>query len=611
MQPDLRQRRSLARFHRSALAERLRAECKSTTLTISCLSTLSASFNLLVINLVIVFLETKYETSSAVETSVAVASLVGCIIGQLLFGWLGDRLGLDQAMSLATFTTLISTCGSAQAALLFPLPVFQELSLWRFLVGIGVGGVYPLAAGLAQRAGGPDSKGRSSAISFSFFGVGMVLAPATVVVLLFFFDEKSAMVWRAALLAGSVPCAVLISLSRKVSKLDAQLQELGAVGENDKSNERAFAMVGHEGKENGDSGCQVSSPKSKFAIIGDDEMIDEKDDHNNCKVETKYGKESKDDSCENVTINFQNDDEDNNNVVTTDNIDFSLSNGNFNGKMLPNSSETFSSQIRQRYFQQKLFGTAFSWFTFDIMYYGNALFAPIVLEDIFGDSDQPNDTALQLFLMNLFVLPSFFISISTMDRLGPKYIQEQGFFVSAVLFLIFGIFMEIIRKSHVLLLIVYGGTFFFQNFGPNTTTYLLPARIFPKETSATFNGISAAAGKVGAVVGGAIFGPLLRSSGPAAVMVLCAGVSMVGWYVTHRFIEVPQQSIDNLVRTIELKKTPSKTNDNKVYENISAFDEDADSKADAEAVFAMYGDNVEDEDSSPFTPTTFHTVTSP
>jgi PHS family inorganic phosphate transporter-like MFS transporter len=41
---------------------------------------------------------------------------------------------------------------------------------------------------------------------------------------------------------------------------------------------------------------------------------------------------------------------------------------------------------------------------------------------------------------------------------------------------------------------------FFQNFGPNTTTFIVPGEVFPTRYRSTAHGISAASGKLGAVV---------------------------------------------------------------------------------------------------------------
>ena len=47
---------------------------------------------------------------------------------------------------------------------------------------------------------------------------------------------------------------------------------------------------------------------------------------------------------------------------------------------------------------------------------------------------------------------------------------------------------------------------FWGQFGPNATTWLLPAETVPTETRAMCHGIAAAVGKAGALVAGVIFG---------------------------------------------------------------------------------------------------------
>ncbi|KAF3328220.1 inorganic phosphate transporter [Carex littledalei] len=54
---------------------------------------------------------------------------------------------------------------------------------------------------------------------------------------------------------------------------------------------------------------------------------------------------------------------------------------------------------------------------------------------------------------------------------------------------------------HTGFVVMYGLTFFFANFGPNTTTFIIPAEIFPARLRSTCHGISAACGKAGAIVG--------------------------------------------------------------------------------------------------------------
>ena len=41
---------------------------------------------------------------------------------------------------------------------------------------------------------------------------------------------------------------------------------------------------------------------------------------------------------------------------------------------------------------------------------------------------------------------------------------------------------------------------FFQNFGPNSTTFIIPGEVFPTRYRSTSHGISAASGKLGAIL---------------------------------------------------------------------------------------------------------------
>ncbi|MCL7026049.1 hypothetical protein MKW94_029131 [Papaver nudicaule] len=57
------------------------------------------------------------------------------------------------------------------------------------------------------------------------------------------------------------------------------------------------------------------------------------------------------------------------------------------------------------------------------------------------------------------------------------------------------------KENRIGFITMYTLTFFFANFGPNSTTFVVPAEIFPARLRSTCHGISAAAGKAGAIVG--------------------------------------------------------------------------------------------------------------
>jgi PHS family inorganic phosphate transporter-like MFS transporter len=56
-----------------------------------------------------------------------------------------------------------------------------------------------------------------------------------------------------------------------------------------------------------------------------------------------------------------------------------------------------------------------------------------------------------------------------------------------------------------ILMFLYCCANFFQNFGPNVTTFVIPGEVFPTRYRATGHGLSAACGKLGAIVAQIIF----------------------------------------------------------------------------------------------------------
>ncbi|CAN1244918.1 Probable inorganic phosphate transporter 1-7 [Linum grandiflorum] len=57
------------------------------------------------------------------------------------------------------------------------------------------------------------------------------------------------------------------------------------------------------------------------------------------------------------------------------------------------------------------------------------------------------------------------------------------------------------KENRIGFVVLYALTFFFANFGPNATTFVVPAEIFPARVRSTCHGISSASGKLGAIVG--------------------------------------------------------------------------------------------------------------
>ncbi len=98
-------------------------------------------------------------------------------------------------------------------------------------------------------------------------------------------------------------------------------------------------------------------------------------------------------------------------------------------------------------------------------------------------------------------------------------------------------------------MVLVGFTIFnlLMNMGPNATTFVLPAELFPTEVRASGHGFSAGSAKVGAAVG-SFFLPILKSSwGVPVTILIMALVSLLGLIITMAYrVETKGQALEDL-----------------------------------------------------------------
>lgn len=113
-------------------------------------------------------------------------------------------------------------------------------------------------------------------------------------------------------------------------------------------------------------------------------------------------------------------------------------------------------------------------------------------------------------------IPACLCAIFTLRAIGTKRLQVYGFFFIAACFVLMAALFKPLShgkmKNTNALFGVYCMLLFSLSYGPNLTTYILPAETYPKEVRATFNGISAACGKLGAFTGVYVFGPMAEGT---------------------------------------------------------------------------------------------------
>jgi hypothetical protein len=87
-------------------------------------------------------------------------------------------------------------------------------------------------------------------------------------------------------------------------------------------------------------------------------------------------------------------------------------------------------------------------------------------------------------------------------------------------------------------LAIFGLSYFFIQFGPNMTTFVLPSEVFPVSMRTTGHGIAAGIGKLGAFVG-VFLVPVLQNGIGLRGLLAVAGVSAVLGFAVTRLLPEP------------------------------------------------------------------------
>ncbi|KAH1496581.1 hypothetical protein KXW25_009036 [Aspergillus fumigatus] len=160
---------------------------------------------------------------------------------------------------------------------------------------------------------------------------------------------------------------------------------------------------------------------------------------------------------------------------------------------------------------RKLAATSLCWFCLDLPFYGLGLISPRITRIIWFGSKLPRTSLYQLLFQTAYqstvvvssgAIVGNLLSILTTDKLGRRNIQLNGFFWLFLLNVVIGAsFQHLVNHDDSSALVVlYILCQIFFNFGPNTTTYMLPAELFPTRFRCTCHGIAAAFGKLGSVL---------------------------------------------------------------------------------------------------------------
>jgi len=410
------------------------------------------------------------------DTAIKVATSGGTVLGQLGFGFLADVVGRKRMYGLELIIIIFATLAQALSS---PSPAISMTGLiifWRVLMGIGIGGDYPLSSIITSEFATTKWRGAMMNAVFAMQGIGQFTAAIIALIVCAGFKESLETGKKVGKVGAATNCTGVCQLA--VDKMWRVIIGFGAV-----------------------PGCIAlyyrltipETPRYTFDVARDVEKAGE--DVN----AYMHGKaEGSPDEIRRVTTMVQ----------------------SSQALEIPKASfHDFIHHYGQWKYGKVLLGTAGSWFFLDVAYYGLGLNNSIILSAIgYSGGNDMYQIFYRTAVGNLIItcagaIPGYWVSVALIDTVGRKPIQIMGFSILTILFIVIGFAYNKLSEHGLLALYVLAQFFF--NFGPNSTTFVVPGECFPTRYRSTSHGFSAAAGKVGAIIAQCVFGPL-RTRGAKA-----------------------------------------------------------------------------------------------
>ncbi|XP_061358493.1 inorganic phosphate transporter 1-4-like [Gastrolobium bilobum] len=385
-----------------------------------------------------------------VSAAVNGVAFCGTLLGQLFFGWLGDKLGRKKVYGMTLLTMVICSIGSGLSFGHTPKSVMATLCFFRFWLGFGIGGDYPLSATIMSEYSNKKTRGAFIAAVFAMQGFGILAGGIFAIIISAAFKTKfdakpyeedpvgstvpqADFIWRIIVMVGAIPAALTFYSRMKMPETA-----------------RYTALVAKNTE-------QAAKDMSKVLQV-EIQAEPQKDEGARAKP---YG--------------------------------------------------LFSKEFLRRH-GLHLLGTTSTWFLLDIAFYSQNLFQKDIFSAIGWIPPAKTMNAIEEIYMiaraqTLIALcstvPGYWFTVAFIDRIGRFTIQLMGFFFMTVFMfaLAFPYDHWTHKENRIGFVVMYSLTFFFANFGPNATTFVVPAEIFPARFRSTCHGISSACGKLGAIVG--------------------------------------------------------------------------------------------------------------
>ncbi len=129
------------------------------------------AYDLFIIGVVMTMLKPMWHVGKLEEGLVESTALLASAIGALLFGRVADMLGRKRIYGVEVLVLAAGAIGCAFAGNIWWLIGF------RFILGIGIGGDYPVSATIMSEYAGKASRGMLVTMVFAMQAAGLIVGP--------------------------------------------------------------------------------------------------------------------------------------------------------------------------------------------------------------------------------------------------------------------------------------------------------------------------------------------------------------------------------------------------------------------------------------------------
>ncbi|MCJ1240088.1 acid phosphatase pho5 [Varicellaria rhodocarpa] len=456
---------------------------------------------------------------SNADTAIKVATSGGTVIGQIGFGALADIVGRKKMYGLELILIIFATLAQSLSAASPAMSIVGLIIFWRVLMGIGIGGDYPLSSIITSEFATTKWRGAMMGSVFAMQGIGQFAAGIMALIVVSGFKES--------LLTAKTQAACGGVCGLAVDKMWRVIIGFGAV-----------------------PGCIAlyyrltipETPRYTFDVARDVEKAGE-----DTKAYIQGKHEGHPDEIQRIQA---------------------LQNAQVNLDTPKASWGDFFGHYSQWKHGKVLLGTAGSWFFLDVAFYGLSLNNTVILTAIgYNGGANVYEIFYKTAVGNIIIvcagaIPGYWVTVLLVDTIGRKPIQIMGFSLLTIIFCIMGFAYNKLGEHGLLAMYVLAQFFF--NFGPNATTFIVPGECFPTRYRSTSHGLSAAAGKVGSIIAQVLIGPLRTRGTPTTanpspwlnhVMEIYALFMLCGLFTTLLIPETKRKTLEELAG--EVPGTPN------------------------------------------------------